>query len=196
MATIPCFTKNGLTNMHHDLRILQMTPPAALPESPCSVNAYLHIPGIADRVQVTGRGMTAHEAAANLRDLIAETKAVLAPPQALPQPAPAIADRTQQIGALLACGLKKATKKGDWTLVERLGKAAALVLSDAVSLGEREGMLAVQSQSHPDHYYEVDGIACSCPDFEMHVRTPNYYCKHGLAAAMWTRLNQTAPANL
>src|ERR1043166_10055323 len=110
--------------------------PAPMPEAACSVNGYFHIDGYADRFQATGRGHSAADAARNLADTIRATRAALETPPPPPS-------REARLSALLACGLRKAVAKHDYDLVGRLSKAAAVVLSGAVSKGEREGMLAV-----------------------------------------------------
>lgn len=176
MATIPQ-TLNG----HNHLVLQPHAPAPACPEATHSVNVFFDVDGYG-KAQATGRGNSAKEAAANLLATMQETRAALAPQPVVPQKV--------TIGELLTCGLKKATAKQDWGLVERLTKAAALVLSGAVNPGERAGMLTVQSEKTPTHWYEVDGTACSCKDYEHRHQDGDkaYYCKHGLAAMLYTRL--------
>lgn len=156
------------------------------PEALCSVNLFFDVQGFG-KAQATGRGATPLEAVSNLQGTIQHTKLALEAP-VLPAPQ----TREERLAALLTCGLTKATARQDWGLVERLSKAAALVLSGAVSPGEREGMLAVQSQSQSTaaHWYEVDGMACSCPDYVHRHKEgeKQYFCKHGLACAMYRKL--------
>lgn len=74
-------------------------------------------------------------------------------------------------------------------LVERLSKAAALVLSGAVQPGDRETLLTVRSMAEPSTWYEVEEGKCTCPDWQKHTKAgETYLCKHGLAALMHTRL--------
>ena len=156
---------------------------APLPEAACSVNGYFHVEGYTDRFQATGRGHNAEDAARNLADTIRATRAALETP---PPPS-----REVRLSALLACGLTKAVVKHDYDLVCRLSKAAALVLSGAVEAGEREGMLAVRSQEDANQYYAVDGMQCSCPDWERHARKGDkLHCKHILATMFWRRLEE------
>jgi hypothetical protein len=189
MRTLPYF--NGFCNSH-EVRALLTVPDLTLPttppfpEAPCSVNGYFHLAGFSDRFQATGRGTSPQEAAANLRGTIAATQAALETPVVL--------SREERLSALLDCGLLRAAHKGDYGLCERLKKGAALVTAGAVSPGERDGMLAVQSQSTPAHWYEVDGHACSCPDWEFHARQGKHqHCKHVLATMLYARLAEVTP---
>jgi hypothetical protein len=151
-------------------------PKPVLPEAPCSINGHINIAGTT--VQITGRGANGEEAAHNF-------KATLAAMQPVPAPEPVPPTREQRLAALLACGLAKAVANADMPLVERLAKAAALVLADAIEPGNRAGLLAVRSQSNPATYYEVDGKHCTCPDSERHQERA---CKHVLAVALVARL--------
>lgn len=176
MRTLPTFS-NG-----HNHFLIPATPATpAQPEAACSVNVFFEVEGYG-RAQATGRGSTASEAATNLHATITATKQALE--------APPVVSQEARLGALLTCGLKKAVTKQDWGLVERLTKAAALVLAEAVSPGEREGMLAVKSLTHPEQYYEVDGTACSCKDYEhRHAQgEKTFFCKHALAVLLYRRL--------
>jgi hypothetical protein len=147
-------------------------------EAPCSMNTFLEVAGIG-RVQITGRGCTPAEAAANLRG---QVEALLPTP-------PPVQTREERLAQLLACGLSKASQKGDWNLIEKLSKAAALVLADAVQPGEREGLMTVRSRSNPLTHYEVEQEACSCKDYTCRAKegTP-YYCMHLLSVMMVQRL--------
>lgn len=157
------------------------TQPAPLPESPCSVNAHVEINGL--RIQVTGRGHTADEAATNFR----ATLAAMQPPA--PEPPPPLT-REQRIAELLTCWLGKAVQRGDFGLVERLSKGAALVLGHQVERSDRANVLAVRSTKNPETWYEVEGRQCTCPGYQTHVRysKAEHVCKHICAAALWQRL--------
>jgi len=154
-----------------------------LPEAPCSVNAHVELDGL--RVQITGRGLTPAEAAANFRGTLAAMQ-----PAPAPDPAPVASSRTEQLSALLISWLGKATARGDWALVEKLSRGAALVLADKVQPGHRPGLVVVESRTHADQWYEVEGRQCSCPDYQCHVRKgePEHVCHHIAAAALWQRL--------
>lgn len=159
-----------------------------LPEVPCSVNGFFHVDGYPDRFQATGRGSTAQDAARNLRDTITATKTALE--------APVPTTREQRLSTLLTCGLTRAVAKGDWGLVQRLSKAAALALSGAVEY-TGEGATDVRSQREPTQtWYTVgeDG-SCTCQDWRVHHKgdgEPRYRCKHVLAVLMVVRLEEPA----
>jgi len=158
--------------------------PGTLPEAACSVNLLFDVPGYG-KAQATGRGANADEAAANLTATIAATRAALAPVPAEPP----MRTRTEQLAALLACGLDKAMAKHDLSLVERLSKAAALVLGGAVAPGEREGLLTVRSQREPELWYSVEAGQCTCKDWSTHTKAgQKFCCQHVLASAMYLRL--------
>lgn len=176
MRTVP-----ALPNGHNHLILPAPAATPALPEAACSVNLFFEVEGYG-RAQATGRGATASEAVANLHATITATKKALE--------APPVVSEEARLGALLTCGLKKAMARQDHGLIERLSKAAALVLGGMVSPGEREGMLAVQSRTTPAHWYEVDGAVCSCPDYKHRHQDgeKTFYCMHGLAAMMYRKL--------
>ena len=182
MNRAPC-----ATNGHHKPQVL-LQGPAQLPEAACSVNLRFDVPGYADRAQATGRGASPAEAAAHLRETIDATRLALAPP------APPM--REEQLAHLLASGLAKATAQADYGLVERLAKAAALVLSGAVEATDSPAVMAVRSQTAADHWYEVtlSGFVCTCKDWSHAAQAGHMRpCKHGLAVAFSTRLPQTTP---
>ena len=157
------------------------------PEAPVSINCRVAVPGLTDQPQVTGRGTNGYEAAYRLKEGVDALLALYAPP---PPPT-----REQRLAQLLTCGLQRAVAKGDIGLVERLAKAAALVLSDAVETTERAQALAVKSQAHPDTWYTVEGVCCSCPDWAKHrADEAPYACKHGIAAYFWRKLAMPAQA--
>ena len=187
MRTLPDFADHRNGHSVVPAALLPIVP--AHTEAPCSVNGYFKVEGYADRFQATGRGATASEAARNLQATIAETRLALE----APAPAPPVPSREERLAALLACGLKKATAQANWGLIERLSKAAALVLSGAVMPGEREGLLTVASSTQVSTWYEVEhGKTCSCPDFARKSRTTEgqYRCKHLLASLLYARLEE------
>lgn len=110
--------------------------------------------------------------------------------QALAPEGPAVpATREARLAQLLTCGLQRASNKGDWGLVERLSKAAALVLRGAVEGTERAQAYAVRSQAQPDTWYTVEAGHCSCPDWHKHRDEGRYYCKHGLSVLLTQKLD-------
>jgi len=156
------------------------------------------IPGYADTALVTGRGDTPEQAARNLTETIQATKAALAPaPAAQTEPLHAPRSREQVLAGLLTCGMQKAVTKGDMGLVERLAKAAAIVLA-------KEHLY--QDPNTPDHYellgqmrhaqmtlYHVNPrtLHCTCPDFSTHnseAQEKRHMCKHLLAVMMYERI--------
>lgn len=164
------------------------------PEALCSVNIRFQIPGYADFGQATGRGDTPEQAARNLTETIAATKAALAPAPA-PQTELLSAPRTREqiLAGLLTCGMQKAVAKGDMGLVERLAKAAALVLSASVEPTDRADCTAVRSACHAETWYEVETSTgkhtCSCPDYQHHRdEAKRYCCKHIAAVMMHQRI--------
>lgn len=167
------------TPLHPLARVPAAAPaPLPYPEMPCSITAHVDMDGL--RVQITGRGPTPADAAAQFRGTLAAM-----------QPAPVTSpSRTAQIAALLTCWLDKAVTRQDWPLVETLSKGAALALAGAVEPGDRVGVVAVRSATHPDTWYEVEGLTCTCPAYQQHVRkgVPEYACKHRCAAAFVARL--------
>lgn len=183
LRTLP----NGLSFRNlHPMALLpqQGVHRQAPPEMFCSVNGFFYVGDKGDKFQATGRGFTPAEAAQNLKETMAATLEALAPPVVA---APAPQSREAQIAALLTCGLRKAMQVNDMGLVERLAKAAAIVLSGGVELSNRPGALAVRSQSNPETTYEVEGKLCTCQDSQRH---QDRVCKHVLAAAMWQRLTE------
>ena len=171
-------------------KVVIVKEPGALPEAACSVNVMFDLPGYG-KAQATGRGANADEAAANLASTIAATRAALAPVPAavavVVEP-PALSN-TQRVAHMLACGLDKAMARQDVALVERLSKAAALVLGGAVAPGERDGLLTVRSQAEPETWYSVEAGQCTCKDWSLHTKAgAKFCCKHVLSAMMYTRL--------
>ncbi len=144
-----------------------------LPESPCSVNTFIEIEGVG-RVQVTSRGFTAVDAAANLRDTIAATRQALAP-----QP--------PTIGALLEAACIKAIAQQDDGLAAKAVQAALLVLRGAVTPPNVvQGVWLVQGSAELPYVvdlHDVDapgGRSCNCPDWT-HRNGPDkepHACKH------------------
>lgn len=163
------------------------TPPASIPipptfpEASCSVNGFFTVSGFTRDFQATGRGHTDKEAAHNLAATMAATRAALAPPQP--------PSREMQIAAFLAKGLASAVDKQDTALVDRLAKAAYLVLSGAVQSTDCKAVMAVKSMKDADISYEVTGTVCTCPAWTYAARTgTSTPCKHVLAVAMVARL--------
>lgn len=177
MSTLACTTipRNG-----HQAPAVIPQGQAHLPEAACSVNGFFTVNGWTRDFQATGRGATPQEAAHNLKATMVATQEALAP---IPPPT-----REERLASLLACGLTRAVSKGDTGLVERLAKAAALVLSDAVEPTERVQAMAVRSAHQPDTWYTIEGISCSCPDWERHREEGGYCCKHRLAVWMHRKL--------
>lgn len=163
----------------------QMPPgPAILPEAACAMTARVFVKAIScEPVLVTGRGQTGAEAARNLLESCAALRTQADAP-------PPLASRTQRLSAMLACGLKHAMAHTDQKLVERLLKAAALVLAGSV-VHTGEGAYQVRSQTEPTTtFYEVHGRTCSCPDSRRHDEdVAAYRCKHVLAACLVMKLD-------
>jgi len=180
-------TSVGCNRKRPSAKVVIVKEPGTFPEAACSINLLFDVPGYG-KAQATGRGLTADEAVANLAGTIAATRAALAPTPPVPAEPP-MRTRTEHLAEMLACGLDKAMAKHDLSLVERLSKAAALVLGGAVAPGEREGMLAVRSQREPETWYSVEAGQCTCKDWSTHTTAgQKYTCKHILASAMYTRL--------
>jgi hypothetical protein len=156
-----------------------------LPEAACSVNIRFRVEGYGD-AQATGRGTSPAEAAQNLRQTIDATRLALAP-----EGPPVPPTRAEQVAHLLSHGLTKALIQGDTGLVERLAKAAALVLGNAVEPTDSPAVMAVRSAHEPSTWYEVaNGMVCTCKDWEKHHRAGDgrYRCKHVLCVLMSARM--------
>lgn len=157
--------------------------PATLPEAPCSMTARVLVRAVScESILITGRGQTGPEAARNLLESCAALKTQAAAP-------PPLASRTQRLSLLLAYGLEKAVGKEDWKLVERLTKAAALVLAGrVVDMGDNTA--EVRSQTEPETTtYQVVGHRCTCQDAKKHQAAEQaYYCKHSCAALFFYKL--------
>ncbi len=158
-----------------------------LPESQCSINGFVKIGRHETRDhQVTGRGQTPEEAAANFFGCVEVLEAGYAARAARAAAPPPLASRTQRLGLLLACGMEKAV--GNTPRIERLLKAAALVLAGCVSQ-ESDGTYAVRSQTDPETtVYHVAGRACSCQDAAHHADDSTFWCKHTLGALLTIKL--------
>lgn len=148
-------------------------------EAPCSINAHLDIQGL--RVQITGRGTTPAEAAHNFQGTLAAM-----------QPAPEVKSLHQRVGDVLVHWLGKAAGRGDFGMVERLSKGAALVLAGMVEPGNSPTEWAVRSATSPETWYSVtlaDQKSCTCQDYVCHARKgqPEHACTHLCAAALWQR---------
>ena len=175
-----------------------LSPPynAPVPEALCSMNGYVKI-GLAEtrNHQVTGRGNTPEEAAANYFGGVEALEAGYAARAARnATPAP-LASRTQRLSLLLACGVEKAIGKGDWKLVERLMKAVVLVLAERV-VQTGDGTCQVRSQTEPETtVYRVQGRACACQDASQHHTDVSYWCKHSLSSLMEMKLKEQEVCN-
>jgi hypothetical protein len=158
-----------------------------MPEAPCSLNYFIDLPG-KPRIQITGRGLTPSQAISNAQGMEDLLRLQCQPPPP-PAPEPLPVTREEQVASILAKGLSKATKTQDLPLVDRLAKAAALVLAGAVEPGNRPGLVTVQSQAEPLLHYDVEDQMCTCPDWTKQARAGHARpCKHLLAVAMWQRL--------
>lgn len=155
-----------------------------LPEAPVSVNVRLDIAGLCH--QVTARGHSGAEAAANLADTLTALRATFK--------APPVPDRAAQIAALVACGLRRCVQQGDLPKAQRLLKAEALVLAGAVAPTDCTSVWQVRSQSQNALWHlvtvttDADGresYGCTCQWATYH---PETACKHSLSVAMWRKL--------
>ena len=156
--------------------------PALLPEAPCSITMRVPMPGYADHALITGRGQTGAEAAAQWQG---SRDAMLA---VVTAPAPLLS-RTQRLSLFLACGLEKALAAQDTGRVQRLLKAAALVLAGCVSQ-ESDGAYVVRSQTEPEKtVYRVVGHACTCQDATRHADESSFWCKHALSVLFVAKLD-------
>ena len=176
---------------------VSIPPPAPVStDALCSMNGFVKIGRHETRDhQCTGRGATPEEAAANYFgcvDTLEAGYAARAMRQAPPVP---LASRTQRLSLLLACGLEKAVGKHDWKLVERLMKAAALVLAGRV-VPLDDGGYQVRSQTEPETtMYEVHGRVCTCPDSRKHEGDElGYRCKHVVSCLFVLRLDEQGKA--
>ena len=156
-----------------------------LPEAPCSISMRVPIPGYTDHPQITGRGQTGAEAAAQWQAARDALLALLAPP-----PTPT---REEQLARLLTCGVTKATARGDFALVERLTKAYTIVARGMVEPTAVEGAWAVRSSADVETWYESDGQRCTCPDAKKHQDDTHYRCKHAISVLYFIRLQGITP---
>ena len=161
--------------------------PAHLPEAALSLNGYVHVPGLPERVQVTVRSTSVdepvHTVAQRFRHSMQAVVEAFAPP-----PTPS---REERLSQLLACGTLKAVQKGDMSLVERLTKAFVLAAKGLVEPTDLPDTLAVRSQTSTDTWYTVnDAGACSCPDWGKHREEAHYRCKHIIASLFYRRTAQ------
>ena len=108
--------------------------------------------------QCTGRGSTPEEAAANFFGCLDALEAGYAARAARPAPLP---PRTERLAQLITKGLTCAAEQKDQALLDRISKAAYMVLTHAVEPTERAEALAVRSQANPDTWYTVEGAQCS-----------------------------------
>jgi len=185
-------TLNGHSNGTHPYDATAIFPELAssFPEAQCNVSLKFCVRSLEfpEAALATGRGRTPDEAAANLAATITATRKALAPK--IDEPV----KPTTTLGNLLECGIKKAVNKGDMNLVTRLAKAAALVVSEAVQPGNRDGLWTVRSQAAGNEgtWYELEPLrnSCSCADQQKRLRAEQPgWCKHLLAYAFYNRLN-------
>ena len=173
---------------HHTPAVVPQGP-STLPEAPVSLNCFVEVPGLG-RVQVTGRGYGAHSEAEAVAHLLLASEQLKA--QTQPQGPPPPPTREEQIAQLLTKGLACAVAKGDWKLIDKLSKAAALVLNNAIEATDSPTIWAVRSSQDAEHWYEVtkDSYVCTCPDWNKHYKKGDhkYLCKHGTALAMFQRI--------
>lgn len=192
-------TTAPLPSISNSINASRLIPqaPATSPEALCSMNGYIKIGKHETRShQVTGRGSTPAEAAANFFGGIDALEAGYAAREARakgPSPAPVLPSRSQRLASLLACGMAKALAAGDDDRLERLLKAYLLVLKNMVEeiqidkIGQ--GVYRVRSQTDPAKIYLVQGRICNCVDHKRHAQETGWYCKHVLAALFVTRLD-------
>ena len=184
MQTLPSShtARNG-----HAAPAVILQGPALVPEAMCSMNGFVKI-GMAEtrNHQVTGRGNTPEEAATNYFGCLDALEAGYAARAAQKSTPPPLAQRTARLAQLLVKGLACAATRQDQAILDRISKAAYLVLTDAVEPTEQPQAMAVRSQTHPDTWYTVEAGHCSCPDAGRH---PERACKHRLAVELWCRLN-------
>lgn len=154
--------------------------------SPFFTNATVMIHGTSHQICV--RGTSAADMTAKYFAAIETLTAAYA------QRNPCMDIDASQLLALLQCGMEKARKVGDMGRMARLVKAAALVQNRMVTLAE-DGFV-VRSQEDAATTYAVNAaLACTCEDWIRHAdTTEKYYCKHGLAAMMLTKLMATMEA--
>ena len=171
--------------------------PVTSPEALCSMNGFVKIGKHETRShQVTGRGATPAEAAANFfgcQDALEAGYAAREARATVPPPAPVLPSRDERLASLLACGTAKALAASDDDRLERLVKAYLLVAKGMVEEiqidGVGQGAYWVHSQTDPEKVYAVQGRACGCQDHKRHAEEPGWYCKHVLAALFVTRLD-------
>lgn len=155
---------------------LTATPAApALPEAPISVNVRVDIGGLCH--QVTARGHSGPEAAANLTSAIDALRATFE--------APVQPTREQRLRGMLHCALLEAVRASNLALARRLDRAAELVRANAIAPTMAEGIYAVQSQSDPTRQYIVypDGGGCDCASGQQ-----GGTCKHLMCIDFYRRL--------
>lgn len=154
-----------------------------LPESPCSVNTFIDVDGYG-RTQVTGRGWSAEEAAANLKETICATRKALAP-------------EPPTVGALLECALRKALAKGDEKLAARATSAAMLVLAGKVlphtAVVDHYSVQGSQPEPSVVNLHDPDapgGHSCTCKDWTMRNEPGvSHCCKHLAAVILYRKVN-------
>jgi SWIM zinc finger len=94
----------------------------------------------------------------------------------------------QQYREVLAGLAAKAKEKLPLSVNGRLESAVKLVLQDEVTVLD-DGSITVGSCTDPSKTYALEGLTCSCEDFQ-HGRSPGGWCKHRIAAGLHKRLHQ------
>ena len=194
----------GLTGPGQPAVPFEIHPPVPIPQAPatspealCSMNGFVKIGRHETRShQVTGRGSTPAEAAANFfgcQDALEAGYAAREARATIPPTALTLPSRGERLASLLACGTVKALTAGDDDRLERLMKAYVLVAKDMVEeikldkVGQ--GVYRVRSQTDSAMVYTVQGRICGCQDHKRHAEETGWYCKHVLAALFVTRLD-------
>ncbi len=146
-----------------------------LPEAPVSMNCFVEMDGVG-RVQITARGMTAAEAAAQLRAGI----------EAL-RPTPF------QVKDLLDCAMDKAIAQDNPKIAEIALKAGLLMKAGKVTpptvIAHHWQVQGSANLPYTVMTHEPDadaGWSCSCPAAQHH---PEQYCKHYLACRGYAKIH-------
>lgn len=166
----------------HPLALLP-THPAPFPEAPCSTNCYVDFSPLGGgRHQITARGNTPAEMAANYRGAVQALEAMYGVEQN--------ETRGDALLPILLDALSKALCRQDMGLAVRLVNAAKLVQAGAVSGPDTfTGAWQVRSQAEPQHtVYTVTGRTCDCADARKHAGEEHYCCKHVAACVLTMRL--------
>jgi hypothetical protein len=159
--------------------------PVQLPEAAFSLNTYVQVPGLTERVQVTARSSSATDTP---EVVAAQFRAMCAAVQAPPQAPAASRTREEHLSQLLACGIRRALAKEDLRLLDRLTAAFLTVVRGLVS-EEQPGMLLIRSLTATEQWYTVTEHACTCKNFVMEQAREQepYVCKHILAYHLYMK---------